>query len=200
VAQRAAEAEPPPPYHPPAPPPASSQQPRRIRSGSEAAELRETIKSGQALFKHLVSWSNTGQTRVKQRRSGSEAAELAAAWNHAVAPLPLLPSQPPQEHVREAGPLPPPPTSPRCSRRGPLGVASAPSRGPERRRSSCRRPSSQGAASCRRRRAKDGLEEAELAATWNQRKRKRRGTADRTFQNEVLRIASVVSTHKIPRK
>ena len=44
---------------------------------------------------------------------------------------------------------------------------------------------------------KDGLEEAELAATWNQRKRKRRGTEDRIFQNEILRIASIVSMYKI---
>ena len=35
-------------------------------------------------------------------------------------------------------------------------------------------------------RVKDGLEKA----TWNQRKRKRRGTEDRIFQNEILRIAS----------
>ena len=47
------------------------------------------------------------------------------------------------------------------------------------------------------RQVKDGLEEAELAATWNQRKRKRRGTEDRIFQNEILRIASCVSMYKL---
>ena len=46
-------------------------------------------------------------------------------------------------------------------------------------------------------RVRDGLEEAELAATWNQRKRKRRGTEDRIFQNEILRIASCVSMYKL---
>jgi hypothetical protein len=43
---------------------------------------------------------------------------------------------------------------------------------------------------------RDGLEEAERAATWNQRKRKRRGTEDRIFQSEILRIASIVSIYK----
>jgi hypothetical protein len=44
---------------------------------------------------------------------------------------------------------------------------------------------------------KDALEKAEQAATWTQRKRKWRGTEDRIFQNEILRITSIVSTYKI---
>ena len=43
---------------------------------------------------------------------------------------------------------------------------------------------------------RDGLEEAELDATWNQRKRKRRGTEDRIFQSEIIWIASIVSMYK----